>query len=253
MAVNVDRQGAAVVVTIDRPERRNALDAETVGLIGQAFASAEHDAEVRVMVLTGAGDKSFCAGMDLKDFAAGRRPVSGPGPGLEVFTTRCYPKPVIAAVNGSAVGGGFELVMACDMAVAVEAATFAVPEVKRGVVGAGCSARLAARVPPPVAYQLALTGEPISAPRALELGLVNEIVATGQALNRALQLAESIARNAPLAVRVTKELVWDELGSPDADEWAEIRSKAGPVFASEDAREGARAFAEKRDPVWTGR
>jgi enoyl-CoA hydratase len=246
------------VVTIDRPERRNALDAETVGLIGTAFTEAEGDDSVRVVVLTGAGERVFCAGMDLKEFAARHEPARPPeparrqGPGLEVFMTRCYPKPVIAAVNGLAVGGGFELVMACDLAIAAEHATFSVPEVRRGLVGAGCSTRLAARVPPSVAYEMTLTGAPISASRAQTLGLVNEVVATGAALDRALEVAASIARNAPLALQVTKELIWTETGSHDAADWAAIRSRAAPVFASDDAKEGARAFAEKRDPIWIG-
>jgi enoyl-CoA hydratase len=253
MAVHVDRHGNTVVVTIDRPGRRNALDGETVGLIGAAFAAAEADDEARVVVLTGTGEKAFCAGMDLKDFAARRDNARPTGPGLEVFTTRCYPKPVIAAVNGPAVGGGFELVMACDIAVAAEHAVFSVPEVRRGLIGAGCSTRLAGRVPPALAFEMAFTGAPISATRAESMGLINEVVPTGGALSRALEIAETITRNAPLAIRVTKELIWDELGSHDSAEWAAIRSRGAPVFASEDAKEGARAFAEKRDPVWSGR
>ncbi len=253
MAVHVDRHGSTVVVTIDRPERRNALDGETVGLIGAAFAAAEVDDEARVVVLTGAGEQAFCAGMDLKDFVAPRDNPRPAGPGLEVFTTRCYPKPVIAAVNGPAVGGGFELVMACDIAVAAEHAVFSVPEVRRGLIGAGCSTRLAGRVPPAWAFEMTFTGAPISATRAASMGLINEVVPTGAALSRALVIAEIITRNAPLAIRVTKELIWDELGSHDSAEWAAIRSKGAPVFASEDAKEGARAFAEKRDPIWTGR
>ncbi len=252
MAVHVDRHDSTVVVTIDRPERRNALDAETIGLIGSAFTEAENDDRVRAVVLTGAGERVFCAGMDLKEFAARRQPARPTGPGLEVFMNRCYPKPVIAAVNGSAVGGGFELVMASDLAIAAEHATFAVPEVRRGLVGAGCSTRLAGRVPPSVAYEMALIGAPISASRAQALELVNEVVATGAALERALEVAAAIARNAPLALQVTKALIWTEIGSHDAAEWTAIRSRAVPVFASDDAKEGARAFAEKRDPVWTG-
>lgn len=256
MAVTVDRQDGVMVVTIDRPERRNALNGETIGLIGAAFLSAEEDDSIRAVVLTGAGDQAFCAGMDLRDFAASggaARTAQTSGPGLEVFTTRCYPKPVLAAVNGSAVGGGFEMVLACDLAVAAAHATFAVPEVRRGLVGAGCSTRLAARLPPAVASELCFIGGPISSARAQALGLVNEVVPSGEALTRALELAQAIAANAPLALRVTKQLIWDEQGAHDAGEWAAIRSKATPVFASEDAREGTRAFAEKRPPVWTGR
>jgi len=252
VGVNVERIAAACVVTLDRPERRNALDTESINLIGEALAAAEADGAVRAVILTGAGDQAFCAGMDLKEFAGGERPARR-GPGLEVFTTRCYPKPVIAAVNGSAVGGGFELMLASDMAVAAETATFSVPEVKRGLVGAGCSTRLAARVPAPVAFEMAVLGEPISASRALALGLVNEVVGAGRTLERALQLAEIIAASAPLAVGVTKQLIWDEIGAHTPEEWTTIRARAVPVFASEDAKEGARAFSEKRRPVWTGR
>ena len=254
MGVTVERSGATAVVTIDRQERRNALDSDAISSIGEAFSEAEVDDEIRVVVLTGAGDRAFCSGMDLKEFAgvAGPRPERR-GPGLEVFTTRCYPKPVIAAINGSATGGGFELMMASDMVVAAETATFSVPEVKRGLVGAGCSTRLAARVTGPVAFEIAVLGEPFSAARALELGLVNEVVPAGQALDRALEMAAAIAASAPLAVAMTKQLIWDELGAHDGEEWAAIRAKAAPVFATEDAREGAQAFMEKRVPVWKGR
>ena len=253
MAVNVERRGFVAIVTIDRPERRNALSVEAINGIGAAFEEAEHDDSVRVVVITGAGDQAFCAGMDLKDFAGGGQRPQMVGPGLGVFFTRCYPKPVLAAVNGSAVGGGFEMVMASDMAVAVETARFSVPEVKRGLVGAGCSTRLASLVPARVAFEMAVLGEPISAARALELGLLNEVVAPGKALERSLEIAEALASSAPLAVAVTKQLIWDETGQHDAEEWTAIRAKAAPVFASEDAQEGAQAFVQKRAPVWKGR
>lgn len=251
MPVDVAKYESSVVVTIDRPERANALDGATVGAIGTAFAAAETDDTVRVVLLTGAGDRVFCAGMDLKARDDQRRLPPG-SPGLEVLTSRCYPKPVIAAVNGSAMGGGFELALAADLVVAAEHATFGVPEVQRGLVGAGCSTRLAARLPPAVAYEMTLTGDPVTATRALELGLVNEVVPGNQLLERALALARRIARNAPLAVRVTKQLVWEGSGNHDTAEWAAIRAKAAPVFASDDAREGAAAFAERREPRWTG-
>jgi len=202
-------------------------------------------------VLTGAGDRVFCAGMDLK--AQGDERVPPPGmPGLEVFQNRLYPKPIIAAVNGTAMGGGFELVMVADMAVAADHVSFGVPEVKRGLVGAGCSTRTAARVPPAIAYEMTLTGDPITAQRALELGLVNAVVPKDQVLDTALALAERVAANAPIAVRITKQIVWEEAGNHDDAEWAAIRAKAAPAFASNDAREGAAAFAERRAPQWTG-
>jgi enoyl-CoA hydratase len=252
MSVRVERRGFVCVVTIDRPDRSNALDGATMGGLGTAFAEAEADDDVRAVVLTGAGDRVFCAGMDLK--ARGDDRVPPPGtPGLEVFMNRCYPKPVIAAVNGAAMGGGFELVMASDVAVAADHVTFGVPEVQRGLVGAGCSTRLAARVPPAIAYEMTLTGDPITAARALELGLVNAIVPKEEVLTRALELADRVASNAPIAVRITKQLVWEATGNHDASEWAAMRAKAAPAFASDDAREGAAAFAERRAPRWTGR
>jgi enoyl-CoA hydratase len=251
MTVHIDQRGHTMVVTIDRPERANALDGATMGGLGSAFAAAESDDSVRVVVLTGAGDRVFCAGMDLK--AQGDERVPPPGmPGLEVFQNRLYPKPIIAAVNGSAMGGGFELVMVADMAVAADHVSFGVPEVKRGLVGAGCSTRTAARVPPAIAYEMTLTGDPITAQRALELGLVNAVVPKDQVLDTALALAERVAANAPIAVRITKQIVWEEAGNHDNAEWAAIRAKAAPAFASNDAREGAAAFAERRAPHWTG-
>lgn len=251
MTVHVDQRGHTMVVTIDRPERANALDGATMGGLGSAFSAAEADDSVRVVVLTGAGDRVFCAGMDLK--AQGDERVPPPGsPGLEVFMNRLYPKPVIAAVNGTAMGGGFELVMVADLAVAADHVSFGVPEVKRGLVGAGCSTRTAARVPPAIAYEMTLTGDPISAQRALELGLVNAVVPKEQVLDAALALAERVAANAPIAVRITKQIVWEEAGNHDDAEWADIRAKAAPAFASNDAREGAAAFAERRAPQWTG-
>jgi len=251
MTVHIDQRGHTTVVTIDRPERANALDGATMGGLGSAFAAAESDDSVRVVVLTGAGDRVFCAGMDLK--AQGDERVPPPGmPGLEVFQNRLYPKPIIAAVNGSAMGGGFELVMVADMAVAADHVSFGVPEVKRGLVGAGCSTRTAARVPPAIAYEMTLTGDPITAQRALELGLVNAVVPKDQVLDTALALAERVAANAPIAVRITKQIVWEEAGNHDDAEWAAIRAKAAPAFASNDAREGAAAFAERRAPHWTG-
>jgi enoyl-CoA hydratase len=251
MPVNVSSHGSTLVVEIDRPERRNALDGATMGGIGSAFTEAETDPTVRAVILTGAGSEAFCAGADLK--AVGAERATAPGmPGIEVFTTRCYPKPIIAAINGAAVGGGLELMLASDMVVAADHATFAVPEVKRGLVGAGCTTRLSARLPPAIVFELCCVGESFSATRAHELGLVNQVVPADELRAAALALADRVTANAPLALHVTKQLLWDEAGMHDADEWRSIRSKAGPVFASDDAREGAAAFAERRPPRWTG-
>jgi enoyl-CoA hydratase len=249
VTVDVRRVAATAVVTIDRPERRNALDGPTIAAIGAAFLEAEADDGVRAVVLTGAGDRAFCAGMDLKA-PRGEGPT---GPGLEVFTNRCYPKPVIAAVNGAAVGGGFELVLASDLVVVADHVSFAVPEVFRGLVGAGCTTRLASRLPPAVVAELTFLGETLTAERARALGLVNEVVPGPELLDRALALAGRLAEAAPLALRVTKELLFREQGMHDDDEWRAIRALAAPVFASDDAREGAAAFAARRPPVWSGR
>ena len=247
MAVTVEQRGQAAVVTIDRPERRNALDARTIRDLGDAFTEAENDDNVRAVVLTGAGDKAFCAGMDLKDFGTAE-----PGPGIEVFTTRCYPKPVIAAINGVAVGGGFEMMLAADLVVTADHVEFAVPEAQRGVVGAGCTTRLAARVSPAVAAEITFTGERFDTNRALELGLVNEVVPAAELMDRSLAMVERVCTAAPISLRITKELIWRETGMHDAQEWSEIRSLATPAFSSNDAAEGRAAFAEKRQPRWTG-
>jgi enoyl-CoA hydratase len=250
MAVLVDRRDAVSVVTINRPEARNSLDAETIAGIGEAFVAAEHDPEVRAVVLTGAGDRAFCAGMDLRAFAAGGAIIDESRPGLEVFTERVFGKPVIAAVNGTAVAGGFELALACDLIVAAEHAKFGLPEVKRALVAAGGGTRLPRRLPLALALEIGLTGELFDAERAARLGLVNRVVPGDQVLAEALALAGLISRNGPLAVRVTKELMVGEAqGLANKD----IAAAVAPVFASADAKEGARAFAEKRDPVWTGR
>ncbi|GAB2964254.1 enoyl-CoA hydratase-related protein [Amycolatopsis acidiphila] len=249
MSVLVQRHDAVTVVTINRPEARNALDAETMAGIGEALVAAEQDAEVRAVVLTGAGDRAFCAGMDLRAFAAGGAVIDESRPGLEVFTERVYPKPVIAAVNGTAVAGGFELVLACDLAVVAEHAKFGLPEVKRGLVAAGGGTNLPRRIPLALALELALTGETFDAARAAALGLVNRVVPGDQVLAEALALANTIARNGPLALRVTKELMLAQAQGAGREE---IASATAAVFASADAKEGATAFAEKREPRWTG-
>lgn len=250
MTVLVEQHGAVTVVTINRPEARNALDAETMAGIGEAFAAAELDPEVRAVVLTGAGDRAFCAGMDLRAFAAGGAIIDESRPGLEVFTQRVFPKPVIAAVNGAAVAGGFELVLACDLVVAADHVKFGLPEVKRGLVAAGGGTRLPRRVPLAVALELGLTGETFGPERALALGLVNRVVPGDQVLTEALALAQGIARNGPMALRVTKELMWAEAQGATAET---IEKATREVFGSADAKEGAQAFAEKREPVWQGR
>jgi enoyl-CoA hydratase len=248
MPVSTERVGHTLIVTIDRPERRNALDGPTISAIGAAFVAAEQDDDVRAVILTGAGDRAFCSGMDLKAPRAER----AAGPGLEVFTNRCFPKPVIAAVNGAAVGGGFELVLASDLVIVADHVVFSVPEVFRGLVGAGCTTRLAGRLPPAVVAELTLLGLPLDPERAKAMGLINEVVPGAELRDRALALADRLAQAAPMALAVTKELLFREAGMHDDDEWRAIRAAAAPVFSSDDAKEGAAAFAERRPPVWSG-
>ncbi len=247
--VDVRRHGEVMVVTLNRPGAANSLEPETINAIGRALVEAEEDETVRVFVLTAAGDRVFCAGMDLKAFAAGRRG-AGEGPGLDPLLRRVFPKPTIAAVNGTAVAGGFELVLGCDLVVAADHARFGIPEVTRGLVAAGGGTRLPRRLPVAVALELGLLGDLIDAPRALALGLVNRVVPGERVLAEALELAQRLCENGPLALRVTKELMYAELGTTD---WDVVSRAAAPVFASDDAREGALAFAEKRRPRWRGR
>lgn len=247
MSVAVTRQGAVAIVTIDRPEAANALDAETIELLGGAFTDAGADPLVRCVVLTATGDRVFCAGMDLTSFARGE--IAGPG-ALEVLLRRFYPKPTIAAVNGTAAGGGFELALACDLVVAAEHARFGLPEVRHGLVAGGGGTRLPRRLPLAIALELGLTGDLVDAQRALALGLVNRVVPASELLDTALALAARVCANAPLAVAITKKLMYDEIGQLDWERFAEAMA---PAYHSQDAAEAARAFAEKRPPRWMGR
>jgi enoyl-CoA hydratase len=250
--VLVERRGAVQVVTINRPQARNALDAAVA--LGVAAAVDELDAtdELRAGVLTGAGG-FFSAGMDLKAFLRGETPAIE-GRGLCGITRTPPRKPLIAAVEGGALAGGFELVLACDLVVAGRGARFGVPEVKRSLVAAGGAALLLPqRVPRAVALELLLTGEPIDAERAAAVGLVNRLVDEGTALDAAVELAGVIAANGPLAVAATKEIVQSAPDWGPEERWARQDDVVAPVFASEDAREGSTAFAERRPPVWRGR
>jgi crotonobetainyl-CoA hydratase len=247
MTVQTRLEDNILVVTLDRPEAGNALDPATGQELLDVFGRVAADDDVRAIVLSGAGEKIFCAGMDLKAFASGAdlSPLIG---GINALKT-CT-KPVIAAVNGVALAGGFEVMMHCDLVVAAEHARFGLPEVKRGLVAGGGGTRLPSRIPLAIALEIGLTGEPIDAARALALGLINAVVPAAQVLPEALALAARIAANGPMAVRVTKQLMREEIGSGDD---ARVGAAVAPVFASTDAREGAIAFAEKRRPVWTGR
>jgi enoyl-CoA hydratase/carnithine racemase len=248
-AVHARSAGRVTVLTINRPRVRNAIDADVSEGIGRMLTAAAADESVGAVVITGAGSQAFCAGMDLRSFATGR-PI---GPGIGTLLRDRYSKPLVAAVNGAAVGGGFDLALACDLVVAAEHATFGLPEVKRGVPSVGGATRLAQRLPLALALELTLTGEPIDAQRALGLGLVNRVVPGDSVVDEAVRLAGLIAANAPLAVAFTRTLVQDVAGSLDAPAWAERQASAGPILRSDDARIGAEAFAARQVPTWTGR
>jgi enoyl-CoA hydratase len=250
--VLVESRGAVQVVTINRPQARNALDAAVARGVAAAVDELDATDELRAGVLTGAGG-FFSAGMDLKAFLRGETPAIE-GRGLCGITRTPPRKPLIAAVEGGALAGGFELVLACDLVVAARGARFGVPEVKRSLVAAGGAALLLPqRVPRAVAVELLLTGEPMDAERAAAVGLVNRVVDEGTALDAAVELAGVIAANGPLAVAATKEIVQSVPAWGPEEMWARQDQVIAPVFASDDAREGSVAFAERRPPVWRGR
>jgi enoyl-CoA hydratase len=251
-AVLSERRGNVLVITLNRPDARNAVNAALAEGVGRALDELDGDHALAVGVLTGAG-KGFSSGMDLKAFVAGESPYYGER-GFAGIVQRPPDKPLIAAVEGFAVAGGCEIALACDLIVAAHGARFGVPEVKRSLVAAGGALlRLPRRLPAGVAMELALTGDAIDAERAHALGLVNVLAEPGGALDGALELAGRIAANGPLAVRATKRILTESAGWPEEEFWQRQGEISGPVFASEDAREGAVAFAEKRDPIWEGR
>ncbi|MBV8430856.1 MAG: crotonase/enoyl-CoA hydratase family protein [Solirubrobacterales bacterium] len=251
-AVLTERRGRVLLITINRPDQRNAVNAAVATGIAAGLDELDGDAGLSVGVLTGAG-KGFSAGMDLKAFVAGERPYAE-GRGFAGIVERPAQKPLIAAVEGFAVAGGLEVALACDLIVASRGARLGVPEVKRSLVAAGGALmRLPGSLPRNLAMELALTGEPIEAERAHELGLVNRLTDPGGALEAALELAELIASNGPLALRATKRIVVESSDWPEAEFFQRQREIVDPVMGSEDAREGAIAFAEKRPPVWKGR
>jgi enoyl-CoA hydratase len=250
--VLTERRGHVQVITINRPEVRNALDGAAARALAAAADELDADDDLRVGVLTGAGG-AFCTGMDLKGFLRGDKP-SIDGRGFGGITMTPPRKPLIAAVEGYALAGGFELMLACDLVVAGAGSKFGVPEVKRALVaGGGAALLLTRRIPYALAMELLLTGELIEASRAAELGLVNRLVPDGQALDAAVALAEVIAANGPLAVAVTKRIARAQADWTTEEGWKRQNELFAPVFASDDAREGATAFSEKRPPVWRGR
>ncbi|WP_291797164.1 crotonase/enoyl-CoA hydratase family protein [Brevibacterium sp.] len=245
-------RGNVLVITLNRPKAKNAANAAMAQQMVAALDRLESDDSLYVGVITGAG-KTFCSGMDLKGFVRGERP-SIPGRGFLGLTEGRINKPLIAAVEGYALAGGFETMLACDLVVAAETAKFGVPEVKRGLVAAaGGVVTLPNRTHRAVAMEMALTGDIYPATFGKENGFVNTIVADGGALDGALELAQKIAKNGPLAVRVSKQLIIESQDWSEEEKFAKQAPIVDPVFTSADAKEGATAFAEKREPDWTGR
>ncbi len=251
-AVLSERRDRVLLITINRPDQRNAVNAAVAAGIAAALDELDSEPDLSVGVITGAG-KGFSAGMDLKAFVAGERPYAGDR-GFAGIVQRPAEKPLIAAVEGFAVAGGLEIALACDLIVASRGTRLGAPEVKRSLVAAGGALlRLPRTLPRNLAMELALTGDPIDAERGHELGLVNRLTQPGEALDMALELAATIAANGPLALAATKRVMVESADWPDS-EFFERQSKiVAPVMASEDAREGATAFSEKRAPVWKGR
>lgn len=243
--------GRTLVVTLNRPYAKNAVNQAVAVEVAAAMDRLDQDDHLTIGIITGAGG-SFCAGMDLKAFLRGESP-SVPGRGFCGLTMAPPAKPLIAAVDGYALAGGMELALACDLVVANRNAKFGIPEVKRGLAArAGGLIRLPRQIPQRLAMELALTGNFLEAERALELGLLNRLV-DGPALEGALQLAQEISDNGPLAVKCSKRIIVDSRLWEDDVMWSKQDEIANPVFSSEDAREGALAFSEKRKPVWRGR
>jgi enoyl-CoA hydratase len=250
-AVLTEVDGEIAVITINRPEARNAVNGEVARGIAAAVDEFDGAGDVRVLIITGAGG-TFSAGMDLKGFLAGDAPVVA-GRGFGGIAERPPAKPVIAAVEGYALAGGFELALSCDLIVASETATFGLPEVRRGLVAAaGGLLRLPRRVPYHLAMEIALTGERFTAARLHEAGLVSRLTAAGEAVAGARELAAQVARGAPLALAATKRVIVESADWDSGEAFARQGEMIRPVFTSADAMEGAAAFAEKRAPVWRG-
>jgi len=250
-AVLTEVDGGIAVITINRPEARNAVNGEVARGIAAAVDEFDGAGDVRVLIITGAGG-TFSAGMDLKGFLAGDAPVAA-GRGFGGIAERPPVKPVIAAVEGYALAGGFELALSCDLIVAAETAKFGLPEVRRGLVAAaGGLLRLPRRVPYHLAMEIALTGEHFTAARLHQAGLVSRLTGPGQALAGARELAAQVARGAPLALAATKRVIVESADWDSGEAFARQGEVIRPVFTSADAMEGAAAFAEKRAPVWRG-
>lgn len=249
--LQIEQQGTTLIMSIDRPAQRNAVNRAVSLAIAAALDRLDQQPELRVGVLTGR-DGTFCAGMDLRAFLEGERPELD-NRGFGGLTEAPPRKPLIAAVEGYALAGGCELALACDLIVAAQDAWFGLPEVTRGLVaGSGGLVRLPRRIPPAIALEYALTGERMSASVAHGWGLVNRLTPSGGALQGALTLASRVAANAPLSVEMTKRIMRESVGRPDETIWGWQRPLVESVLASDDAQEGARAFAEKRAAIWRG-
>jgi enoyl-CoA hydratase/carnithine racemase len=258
----VELRGRVLVLRINRPEARNALSPGVIMAIGNTMTDVDSDDRVSVVVITGTGDRAFCAGMDLRGFGTGQTAGASAPPDAEAvargtanyvrFIREGISKPVIGAANATAVAGGFELLLACDIVVASENALFGLPEVRRGLFAAGGGMQLGRRVPIGFALQLALTGDTIDAQRAATMGLVNAVVPPDRVFEEAIAIADRIAANGPLAIAATKRLMRTAFDEGPAAGW-ELQAELLPgVFESDDAQEGAMAFVERRPPVWRG-
>lgn len=250
-----ERHGHVLVARLNRPAARNALTASLIDAIGTTMIEAEADPDIRVVVLTGTGDRAFCAGLDLRAFAGGEDMGVGDKPGMQGFVRLMEGRvgiPVVGAANATAVAGGLEVLLGCDIVVASSSASFGLPEVKRGLFAGGNGTTLGRRIPLGAALELLLTGDHLDAARAYELGLVNAVVPPDQVLSTALGFAERISANGPLALAASKELAHLAVGDPDRYA-GRLKELQATVFSSEDAKEGALAFVEKRAPLWKGR
>ena len=250
-----ERRGHVEILTINRPEARNAINGAVSRAMSGAMDELTEDPDCWVVVVTGSGDKAFSAGMDLKAFSSGEGgDIMGASGGFGGLTQRDFPKPLIAAVNGSALAGGFEIMLSCDLVVAADHATFGIPEAKRGLIaGAGGLIRMPKRLPMAVALEMAMTGDPIDAAPGLRARPGQPGRPAGVVLDEAIALADRIAANAPLAVRYSKSVMKQAAEVSESEGWKINGEAVGVVFSSADAMEGPVAFAEKRPPNWQGK